>query len=165
MTYNSNGYYTIQASRNEGNHYAKWINTLNGEDDLKLTCEVNTNTLSDTNRFGLVVGTSDYKSQHFQITNNKVEGATFRSNNYSVIDSQTISSLATNTWYKMEYTVQGTSYTFKLSDMSDNVLYTKTGTFPSNIITSTSTKQYGLYYLNYGSSYQKMFRNIKAEPL
>jgi len=165
LTYNSNGYYIIKATSNEGNHYAKWIPALDGLDNIRFSCEVSTNTLSDTNRFGLVVGTSDYKSLHFQITSNKMEGATFRDNSYRVIDTQTISSLATNTWYKMEYTVQGTSYTFKLADMSDNVLYTKTGTFSSDIITVSSTKQYGLYYLNYGSSYQKMFRNIKAESL
>ena len=166
LTYNSNGYYTIQATNNEGNHYAKWITALNGKDNLKFTCEVSTNTFNGVNHFGIIIGdVNDYKSERYHIANKTLEhlkqiGTTTE----TVIDSHTLS-LSANTWYKMEYIVQGTSFTFTISDMNDTVLHTNTGTFDSSVITSSTTKQYGLYYLNYGSSYQKMFRNIKAESL
>ena len=164
LTYNSNGYYTIKATSNEGNHYAKWITALDGKDNIRFSCEVSTNTFNGTNRFGIIIGDeNDYKSERYHIANKTLEhlkqiGTTTE----TVIDSHTLS-LTANAWYKMEYTVEGTSYTFTIKDMSSNVLYTTTGTFDSSVITSSTTKQYGLYYLNYGSSYQKNFRNIKAE--
>ena len=166
LTYNSNGYYTIQATSNEGNHYAKWITALDGLDNIRFSCEVSTNTLSDTNRFGIIIGdVNDYKSERYHLVNRKLEhikqsGTIFETG----IDTHTLS-LTANTWYKMEYIVQGTSFTFTISDMNDNVLHTNTGTFDSSVITSSTTKQYGLYYLNYNSNCQKMFRNIKAESL
>jgi len=166
LTYNSNGYYTIKATSNEGNHYAKWITALDGKDNLKFTCEVSTNTFNGTNRFGIIIGdVNDFKSERYHIANKKLEHLKqIGTTNETVIDSHTLS-LTANTWYKMEYIVEGTSFTFTISDMNDNVLHTNTGTFDSSVITSSTTKQYGLYYLNYGSSYQKMFRNIKAESL
>lgn len=169
LTYNSDGYYTIKATSNEGHHYAKWITSLTGEDNLKLSCEVMTNTLNTTNRFGIVVGDADaLKSERFQFTNNsnyaKAVGHIKMYNNIeTVINYQSINSLNTNTWYRMEWTIQGTSFTFKLYDMSDNELYSETGTFDSSVITSTTNKQYGLYYLNYSPSATKYYRNIKAE--
>ena len=162
MSYNSNGYYTIQASNNEGNHYAKFIPILDGEDNIRFSCEVNTNTNNGANRYGIVVGTADYKNERYQITNGNLEHQTFRGTTESLLDTQNLG-LSTNTWYKMEFVVQGTSYTFTISDMTDTVLYTTTSTFQSNVITSSDDKKFGLYYLNYGSSYQKMFRNIKAD--
>ena len=166
LTYSSNGYYTIKATSNEGNHYAKWITALDGKDNLKFTCEVSTNTFNGTNRFGIIIGdANEYKSERYHISNKTLEHLKqIGTSTETVIDSHTLS-LTANTWYKMEYIVEGTSFTFTISDMSSNVLYTTTGTFDSSVITSSTTKQYGLYYLNYGSSYQKMFRNIKAEAL
>lgn len=164
LTYNSNGYYIIKATSNEGNHYAKWITALDGLDNIRFSCEVSTNSFSGTNRFGIIIGdANDYKSERYQISNKTLEHLK-QSGTETVIDSHTLS-LTANAWYKMEYIVQGTSFTFTISDMNDTVLYTNTGTFNSSVITSSTTKQYGLYYLNYGSSYQKMFRNIKAESL
>ena len=166
LTYNSNGYYTIQATNNEGNHYAKWITALDGKDNIRFSCEVSTNSFNGTNRFGIIVGdVNNYKSERYHIANKTLEhlkqsGTTTE----TVIDSHSLS-LTANAWYNMEYIVQGTSYTYTISDMSSNVLYTTTGTFDSSVITSSTTKRYGLYYLNYGSSYQKKFRNIKAESL
>ena len=164
MSYNSEGYYTIQASRNEGNHYAKFIPILDGEDNIRFSCEVATNANNGGNRYGIVVGTSNYYNERYQITNGNLEHQTFRGTTETLLDTQNLG-LSTNTWYKMEFVVQGTSYTFTLSDMSDNVKYTVTRTFQSNVITSSSSKKYGLYYLNYYSSGQKRFRNIKAESL
>ena len=164
LTYNSNGYYTIQANNNEGNHYAKWIDILDGEDNIKFSCEVATNTNNGGNRYGIVVGTDNYKNERYQITNGKLEHQTFRGTTETLLDTQNLG-LSANTFYKLEFIVQGTSYTFTISDMSDNVLYTTTSTFQSNVITSSDEKKFGLYYLNYYSSGIKMYRNIKAEPL
>lgn len=164
LTYNSNGYYIIKATSNEGNHYAKWITSLDGLDNVRFSCEVSTNSFNGTNRFGIIIGdVNDYKSERYQISNKTLEHLK-QTSTETVIDSHPLS-LTANAWYKMEYIVQGTSFTFTISDMNDTVLYTNTGTFDSSVITSSTTKQYGLYYLNYGSSYQKMFRNIKAESL
>lgn len=164
MSYNSNGYYTIQASNNEGNHYAKFIPILDGEDNIRFSCEVATNTNNGGNRYGIIVGTDSYKNERYQITNGNLEHQTFLGNIETLLDTQSLG-LSANTWYKMEFVVQGTSYTFTLYDMSDNVLYTTSSTFQSNVITSSSTKKYGLYYLNYYSSGQKRYRNIRAESL
>lgn len=165
MSYNNNGYYKIQATSNEGNHYAKWISSVTGEDNLKFSAEVMTNSFNGSNRFGIVVGTSDYKSERYQITGTNIEHQTFVGTSETLLDSHSISSAQTNTWYKMEFIVQGTSFTFTLSDMNENELYTVTSTFQSNVITSSSTKQYGLYYLNYYPTGEKNFRNIKVESL
>ena len=166
LTYNSNGYYTIKATSNEGNHYAKWITALDGKDNIRFSCEVSTNTFNGTNRFGIIIGDeNDYKSERYHIANKTLEHLKQSgTSTETVMDSHTLS-LTANAWYKMEYIVQGTGYTFTISDMNDNVLHTNTGTFDSSVITSSTSKRYGLYYLNYGSSYQKMFRNIKVESL
>jgi len=166
LTYNSNGYYIIKATSNEGNHYAKWITALDGLDNIRFSCEVSTNSFSGTNRFGIIIGdANDYKSERYHISNKTLEHKKQSpTTSDATIDSHTLS-LTANAWYKMEYIVQGTSFTFTISDMNDTVLHTNTGTFDSSVITSSTTKRYGLYYLNYGSSYQKMFRNIKAEAL
>lgn len=166
LTYNSNGYYTIKATSNEGNHYAKWITSLDGLDNVRFSCEVSTNSFSGTNRFGIIIGdANNYKSERYQISNKTLEHLKQSgTSTETVMDSHSLS-LTANAWYKMEYIVQGTSFTFTISDMNDTVLHTNTGTFNSSVITSSTTKQYGLYYLNYGSSYQKMFRNIKVESL
>ena len=165
MDYNSNGYYTIQATTNEGNHYAKWIDVLTGNDNIRLSAEVSTNTLNSGNRFGLIVGDSTaYKSMYFQITT-RMEQQTMVNTTETNVSNQNITGLSANTWYKMVYEVEGTSFTFKLLDMSDNELYSTTGTFPTTVITSTTNKRYGLYYLNYYPTGVKMYRNIKAETL
>ena len=164
LTYNSAGYYTIQATRNEGAHYAKWIDDVTGEDNLKFTCEVSTNTLSGTNRFGIVVGDGNYKSERWQFSNNVLECQTMSNGSESMQRSSTLS-LSTDTWYRVEWVISDTSYTFTVKNMSDTVLYTYTGTFSSSIITSSTTKRYGLYYLNYSSTAIKKYRNIKVESL
>lgn len=164
MSYNSNGYYTIQASNDEGNHYGKFIPILDGEDNIRFSCEVASNVNNSGNRFGIVVGTDNYKNERYQISNGNLEHQTFSGTTETLLDTQHLG-LSANTWYKMEFVVQGTSYTFTLYDMSDNVLYTTSSTFQSNVITSSSTKKYGLYYLNYYSSGQKRYRNIRAESL
>ena len=166
MTYDSTNHrYSIKASSNEGNHYAKWITTLTGKDNIRLSAEVMTNSLNSGNRFGLIVGDSTaYKSMYFQITT-RLEQQTMVNTTETNVKNQNISALANNTWFKMIYEVSGTSFTFKLLDMSDNVLHTETGTFPSTVITSSTNKRYGLYYLNYYASGTKYFRNIKAESL
>ena len=166
MNYDSTNHrYGIQASSNEGNHYAKWIGALTGKDNIRLSAEVSTNTLTSNNRFGLIVGDSTaYKSMYFQITT-RMEQQTMVNTTETNVSNQNISGLSANTWYKMVYEVDGTSFTFKLLDMSDNELYNKTGTFPSTVITSSTSKRYGLYYLNYYPSATKYYRNIKAEAL
>lgn len=166
LTYSSDGYYSIQSSRNEGNHYAKWIPVLTGEDNLTFSCEVNTSILYSANRLGIVVGDANaYKSERFQFASNVIEHQTFVGTTETRLHYQTISSVQANTWYKMEFTVQGTSFTFKLYDMNDNELYTYSSTFQSSVITSSTTKKYGLYYLNYYPNAVKYYRNIKAESL
>ena len=169
LTYNSAGYYTIQASsgNTDYNHYVKVIPTLTGENNIKFSCEVKTNIFDGGNRFGILVGDNNaYKSQKFQIASNKLEiltlvGPATESN----VKTETISSLATDTWYKMELTVQGTSYTFNLKTLDDTVLFTYTGTLSASVITSSTSKMYGLYYVNYMPTSIKYFRNIKAEAL
>ena len=165
MNYNSNGYYTIQATTNEGNHYAKWIDVLTGKDNIRFSVEVSTNVLNGANRFGIVVGDSTaYKNERYHL-NNQLEHQIFVGTTETMLDSHSITGLSANTWYRLEYEIQGTSYTFKVLDMMDNELYSTTGTFDSRAITSSTTKRYGLYYLNYYPTGVKMYRNIKAESL
>ena len=166
MNYDSTNHrYSIKATSNEGNHYIKEISTLTGTDNIRLSAEVMTDTLHSNNRLGLVVGDSTaYKSTYFIITS-LMQQEIMINNNDSSVSSQSIAGLSANTWYKMVWEIQGTSFTFKLLDMSDNELYTKTGTFPSTVITSTTTKRYGLYYLNYYPTATKYYRNIKVEAL
>ena len=165
MNYNSNGYYTIQATNNEGNHYAKWIDVLTGKDNIRFSVEVSTNVLNGTNRFGIVVGDNTaYKNERYHLSN-QLEHQIFVGTSETLLDSHSITGLSANTWYRLEYEIQGTSYTFKVLDMEDNELYSTTGTFDSRVITSSTTKRYGLYYLNYYPTGAKMYRNIKAESL
>ena len=164
MTYDSTeNAYKLSGS---GNYHAMIpIPILNDEDEYKITAEFKgqnqrfnvigffLDNRSDTTSYGL-----DYA---LDVYDKYLHSRLYRVSSDSSEQSTTISSLSGNTWYKLEYIVDGSTLTGTMYDMSNNQLATKTRTM------SISNKQMGLFLFCEGGATNSIgyVRNIKAESL
>ena len=164
MTYDSTeNAYKLSGS---GNYHAMIpIPILNDEDEYKITAEFKgqnqrfnvigffLDNRSDTTSYGL-----DYA---LDVYDKYLHSRLYRVSSDGSEESTTISSLSGNTWYKLEYIVDGSTLTGTMYDMSNNQLATKTRTM------SISNKQMGLFLFCEGGATNSIgyVRNIKAESL
>ena len=164
MEYDSNeNAYKLSGS---GNYHAmKKINALNGEDNYKVSLEVKTQNIkfnniglfldnsADTTSYGLCFSVTGYSHQlycrQYKLSS---DGTT-----YTVTDN----SIVANTWYRLEFTVNGSSLNGKLYDMNDNLLASK------DVTLSVSNKCMGVFmYCEAGSTNSVGWvRNIIADSL
>jgi hypothetical protein len=149
-----------------GNYHAMIpIPALNDKDEYKITAEFKgqnqkfnvigffLDNRSDTTSYGL-----DYA---LDVYDKYLHSRLYRVSSDGSEESTTISSLSGNTWYKLEYIVDGSTLTGTMYNMSNNQLATKTRT------RSISNKQMGLFLFCEGGATNSIgyVRNIKAESL
>ena len=163
MSYNSTeNAYEVSGSGNW--HAYTPIPALNDEDEYTISIDVkgqdyNYNNIglfldnrNDTTSYGLCFSISN-KSNEFYSRQYRLS-----SDGTSYITSV---SLSANTWYRIEYTVNGSSLTGKLYDMDNNLLATKAVTL------SVNNKSMGIFmFCEGGTTNSKGWvRNIQAEAL
>ena len=163
MSYDSSeNAYAVSGSGNW--HAYTPIPALNDEDEYTISIEVKTqnnnfnniglflDNRNDTTSYGLCFSMSSYSNEFYS------RQYRLSSDGTSYI---TTVSLDPNTWYRIEYTVDGSSLTGKIYDMNDNLLATK------NVTLSVSNKSMGIFmFCESGTTNSKGWvRNIKAESL
>ena len=149
-----------------GNYHAmKKINALTGQDNYKVSLEVKTqnkqynnigfflDNSADTTSYGLCFSVTGYShqlySRQYKLSS---DGTTYTVSNNSIV---------ANTWYKLEFTVNGSSLTGKVYDMNDNLIASK------DVSMSVSNKCMGIFmYCEAGSTNSAGWvRNITADQL
>ena len=142
MEYDSNeNAYKVSGS---GNYHAmKKINALNGEDNYKISLEVKTQNIQ-YNNIGLFLDNSANTTSYglcFSVTSNSHQlfCRQYRLSSDGTYYTVTNNSIVGNTWYRLEFTVNGSSLNGKLYDMNDNLLASK------DVTLSVSNKCMGVF--------------------